>query len=148
MQELENELAGMLEVLQLHSSIAMGYAVAGSLHSPSESKCDSSGKVISSVTSLVHDNAEFSLALQQHKRSCGVQIQDLKVMLRQLVKSEKKSKLEELSGYDYKPSTSAVAAVFADILLGTRTDLIESWGPMNEEEKELSISVSNDQRKV
>ena len=138
----------MLEVLELHSSIAVGYAVAGSLQTPSDSKCDTSGRQISSVTSLVHDNAEYSLALQQHKKSCGVQIHDLKAMLRQLVKSDKINRLKNVTGNDFKQPNSGVAAVFADILLGTRTDLIESWGPMNQEEKELSISVGYDQRKV
>lgn len=138
----------MIEVLQLHSSVAMGYSVGENFIISSDCDSNPCDAPVSGINSLVHDSAEYSVSLQQHKKSCAIQRKNLKSMLKQITKCDHKDKLGNKADKVSTQSNSATTAVFADILLGAGTDLVKNWESMILEEREVSASISTYRKKV
>ena len=148
----------MVEVLQLHNALATD--TTDTPLDPLDRDCHSYNGEINGITSLVNDHLDYAIALAEHKKSCRLQVHDLKSMLKEVDKCNRKNKLEiikyneksdQIDGdteNSFRLSTSAVAAVFADILLQARMDLAERWDPLCLLEKDLFTAVLLDYRKV
>lgn len=106
------------------------------------------------LQSLIEEDIVHRVGLQEHKRSCRLQIQELKAMLKEILKKKEKEKEKERGTADsssaapvQRPSSS-VTSVFADILLHVRNDLTETGYLLVEEQKTLFAAVKSDYRKV
>jgi hypothetical protein len=162
-QNIENELSGILEVLLLHNT---AFALL-----PSETSTTSSDDNDNDVTryernrmelqSLIDEDLARRVGLENHKKSCKLQLQELKSMLKEISKKEQKEnecenekEKKRVMGsagprsVSVQCTGSAVISVFADILLHVRNNLTETSGPLEEDQRALFSAVKSDYRKV
>ena len=149
----------MVEVLQMHNvltddidNISSNALIDHEGHSYNANN--------NSITSLMKYNSELLAALDKHKRGYRHQIHDLKMMLKETAKCNRKVKSEHVKHNgrqdnssvsvenEVSGSNNAVAAVFADILLQARMDLGQLWEPLGALERDLFATVLLDYRKV
>lgn len=159
LQNIENELSGILEVLLLHNT---AFALLPSESSTSSRKDNDVTQYENNRTelqSLIDDDLAHRVGLEEHKRSYRLQIQELKSMLKEIIKKKQKEKeKDEKKEGDVvsagpgsaalQRTSSAVISVFADILLHVRNDLTQTWNPLDEEQRTLYAAVKLDYRKV
>jgi hypothetical protein len=109
------------------------------------------------LQSLIDEDLAHLAGLEEYKRSCRLQIQELKSMLKEILKKKQKEeeKEKEKEKKDTGPGSvsvqypsSAVISVFADILLHVRNNLTHTWDPLVEEQRTLYAAVKADYRKV
>jgi hypothetical protein len=163
LQNIENELSGILEVLLLHNT---GFALLPSESSTSSSNDDYNDydndvtqyeRNRMALQSLIEEDLAHRVGLEEHKKSCRRQLQELKLMLKEISKTKQKEKEKEKErdmdnsgpgSASVQRTSSAVISVFADILLHVRNDLTETWGPLEEDQRALFAAVKSDYRKV
>jgi hypothetical protein len=142
-------LSGILEVLLLHNT---AFALL-----PSETSTTSSDDNDNDVTryernrmelqSLIDEDLAHRVSLEKHKKSCKLQLQELKSMLKEISKKRFMGSAGPRS-VSAQCTGSAVISVFADILLHVRNNLTEISGPLEEDQRALFSAVKSDYRKV
>lgn len=103
------------------------------------------------LQSLIDEDLAHLAGLEEYKRSCRLQIQELKSMLKEILKKKQKEKEKKDTGpgsVSVQYPSSAVISVFADILLHVRNNLTHTWNPLVEEQRTLYAAVKADYRKV
>jgi hypothetical protein len=161
LQNIENELSGILEVLLLHNTAFALLPSESSTYSSNDDYNDNDNDVTQyernrmALQSLIEEDLGHRVGLEEHKKSCRRQLQELKAMLKEITKTKQKEKEKERDMSNSGPgsasvqrTSSAVISVFADILLHVRDDLTETWGPLEEDQRALFTSVKSDYRKV
>ena len=102
------------------------------------------------LQSLIDEDLAHLAGLEEYKRSCRLQIQELKSMLKEILKKKQKEKEKDTGpgSVSVQYPSSAVISVFADILLHVRNNLTHTWDPLVEEQRTLYAAVKADYRTV